>query len=184
MALPHEALLTYADYAAFPDDGVRRELIDGEVVVTPAPNTRHQDLVVRLVVMLSNHVGAGGGRVFVAPYDVVLTDHDVVQPDVVFVADADAHFITRANLQGRPTLAVEVMSDPRADRVRKRDLYARHGVPEYWIADPDADRLEVHRLPRAGATAYPKPELYEGGERVSPLSLPALVVDLDELFRR
>jgi Uma2 family endonuclease len=185
MALQHDAPLTYADFAALPDDLVRRELIDGGVVVTPAPNTRHQDVLGRLFLAFANHLAAsGGGRVFVAPYDVVLSDHTVVEPDLVFVADDDLGLVTEANLQGAPTLAAEVVSHSRTDRVRKRDLYARHGIGEYWVVDPDADRVEVYRLTAAGGGTYPKPELFEVGETVSPRSLPTLTIDLAELFCR
>lgn len=80
---------TYEDYLDFPDDGKRYEIVDGEVHVTPAADTRHQDIVGWVFVRLYQHVDRhGGGRVFVAPYDVVLSDTDVVQPDVLFVAEA------------------------------------------------------------------------------------------------
>lgn len=182
--MPSEVMLTYADFAAFPDDGVRRELIEGEIIVSPSPKTRHQNVLGRLFVAFVNHLAArSGGQAFVAPYDVVLADHTVVEPDLVFVADADLGIITEANIQGSPTFVAEVVSDPRTDRVRKRDLYARHGISEYWVVDPDADRIEVYRL-SAGGGAYPKPELFEVGEALSPVSLPDLVVDLAELFRR
>lgn len=185
MAVQHDAPLTYADLAAFPDDDVRRELIDGEVAVTPSPNTRHQDVLLRLVLAFANHLAAsGGGRVFVAPYDVVLSDHSVVEPDLVFIADEDLDVITEANVQGAPTLVAEVVSHSRTDRVRKRELYARHGIGEYWVVDPDADRVEVYRLVAGGQATYPKPELFEVGETVSPRSVPTLSIDLAELFRR
>ncbi len=76
---------------------------------------------------------------------------------------------------------VEVVSDPRTDRVRKRDLYARHGVPEYWVVDPDADRVEVYRL---RASSYPKPSIVEPGEVLTSMSLPLLRVDVAALLAR
>lgn len=172
--------LTFDDYAAFPDDGRRWELLDGEAYLTPAPNTRHQDVVLRIVTRFSVHTDEhGGGRVFVAPYDVVLSEHDVVEPDVVFVADEDAHRITEANLQGPPTLAVEVLSDPRHDLVRKRKLYAHFGVPEYWVVDPRADRVEVYRLADG---AYGLPALHEPGMELTYDRLPGLRIDVTALF--
>jgi len=171
---------TYEDYVDFPDDGKRYEILDGEVHVTPAANTRHQDIVLWIAVQLHQHVHAhGGGRVFVAPYDVVLSQTDVVEPDVLFVADADAHRITKANLQGPPTLAVEVLSDPRHDRVRKRHLYARFGVKEYWIVDPDGERVEVHVL---AGEQYPTPTLLEAGTVLTTDLLPGLSIDVAELL--
>ena len=171
---------TYEDYLDFPDDGKRYEIVDGEVHVTRAPNTRHQDLVLCLVRRIADHVDQhGGGRVFVAPYDVVLSTTDVVEPDVLFVAEADTHRITTANLQGPPTLAVEVLSEPRHDRVRKRRLYARFGVKEYWVVDPDGERVEVYRL--AGA-AYPTPTILEAGTALTTDLLPGLSIDVAELL--
>lgn len=83
-------------------------------------------------------------------------------------------------------MATEVVSHSRTDRMRKRDLYARYGIGEYWVVDPDADRIEVYRLPAGGddVGAYPKPELFEVGKTVSPGCLPDLVIDLGDLFRR
>ncbi len=171
---------TYEDYADFPDDGKRYEIVEGEVHVTPAANTRHQDIVLRIARGLADHVDAhGGGRVFVAPYDVVLSPTDVVEPDVLFVAEADTHRITKANLQGPPTLAVEVLSDPRHDRVRKRRLYARFGVSEYWIVDPDGERVEVHRL---AGDQYPVPTLLEAGSALVTDLLPGMSLDVSRLL--
>ncbi len=171
---------TYEDYLDFPDDGKRYEIVDGEVHVTPAPLLRHQDIVGWLFVRMYEHVSEhGGGRVFVAPVDVVLSPTDVVEPDVVFVADADTHRITRANIQGPPTLAVEVLSDARHDRVRKRRLYARFGVPEYWLIDPDGERVEVYRL---AGDQYPTPTLLEAGTTLTTDLLPALSIDVAALL--
>lgn len=182
MAVQPRTKLTYEDYTSFPDDGIRRELIEGEVQVTPSPVTRHQRIALRLARLLADHADEHhAGEVFIAPYDVVLSRHDVVQPDIAFVAAAHAHIVTEANVQGPPSLVVEVVSDPRTDRVRKRDLYARHGVPEYWVVDPDADRVEVYRL---RASSYPKPSIVEPGEVLTSMSLPLLRVDVAALLAR
>ena len=174
--------MSYDDYAALPDDGLRRQVIDGEAFVTPAPNTRHQDIVRAVIVALSVHVEThGGGRAFVAPYDVVLSDYDVVQPDVVFVADARIGAINAANIRGVPSLVVEVVSDSRMDRVRKRDLYARAGVPTYWIVDPEADRIEVYRL---AGDRYGSPAIFEPGTTLGIDELDGFALDLTALFRR
>ena len=165
MAVEQPRTLTYADYAALPDDGRRYELIDGELFEMAAPSTRHQDIVLRLGYAFLDHVRRhGGGRVFVAPCDVVLSDTVTVQPDIVYLSDADVHRITAPNIQGPPTLVVEVLSVPRHDLVRKRELYARFGIPEYWIVFPDADRVEVYRL---AGPAYAKPEVLEPGEQLA-----------------
>jgi Uma2 family endonuclease len=174
--------LTYADLAAFPDDGVRRELIDGELIVSPSPRTRHQEILLRLTLALGGHVAEFGvGKIFPAPFDVVLSDSNVVEPDLLFIAEDQLDILTEMNVRGAPALIVEVLSDPRRDRVRKRDLYARFGVLEYWVVDPDADRVEVYRL-RGGA--YAKPEMLEPGETLTYERLPGLRIDLTALFAR
>lgn len=180
MSMVQSGVLTYTDYAALPDDGVRRELVDGAIFVTPSANTRHQDLCGEIYVAFKNFLRAnGGGRIFIAPYDVVLSDRNVVEPDVVFVADDRLDIITPRNIQGVPSLAVEVVSDPRHDRIRKRELYARFGIPEYWIVDPDADRIEVHRLQGGG---YPKPEIFECGDTLTYALLAGFALDIEFLF--
>ena len=180
MAVEQPRTLTYADYVALPDDGRRFELVDGELFELAAPSTRHQDIVVRLGAAIFNHVQrVGHGRVYVAPCDVVLADTVTVQPDVIYLSDADLHRVTAPNIQGPPTLVVEVLSVPRHDLVRNRELYARFGVPEYWVVHPDADRVEVYRL--AGA-AYAKPLVVEPGEQLATDLVPGLVIDVGDLL--
>lgn len=174
--------LRYEDLADFPDDGLRRELIDGEVYVTPSPSVRHQDIVLRLATAFAVHLEShGGGRVFVAPLDVLLGDHDVVEPDVIFVADAASDVIGTPNLRGVPSLLVEVVSDAARDLRLKRDRYERFGVPEYWAVLPDADRIEVYRL---GPQGYGKPAIVEPGETLSPRALDSLTIDVAAILRR
>lgn len=182
MAVQPTRLLTYKDFLTFPLDGIRREIVEGEVLVTPAPSIRHQDLVLRLCYALEEHIrGHGGGRVFVSPLDVRLSEHDVVEPDVIFVAEDALSVIRDKFILGAPSLLVEVVSDPRTDRVRKRGTYARAGVSEYWIVDPDADRVEVYHL-RSGR--YRKPEILEPGEALTTSLLPGLRIDVAELLAR
>jgi Uma2 family endonuclease len=180
--MPEQGLLTYADLAAFPDDGLRRELLEGELLVSPSPRTRHQVISWRLTALIAQHLDAhGGGSAFAAPLDVVLDEHTVVEPDLFFVASDREGIITETNIQGAPSLVIEILSQPRIDRVRKRDIYARFAVPEYWIVDPDADRVEVHRLRGEG---YAKPEIIEPGEVLTTPLLAGLEIDVAALFRR
>lgn len=177
-----QAALTYEDLASFPDDGLRRELLDGELLVSAAPYRRHQVVSGRFHLVLANHLKEhGGGEVYYAPVDVVLTERTVLEPDLLVVTDDQLHILTDANVQGPPALVIEILSNPRVDRVRKRDLYARYGVREYWIADHDADRVEVYRL-RDGR--YGKPEIFEPGDTLSTPLLPGLTIDVAEIFRR
>ena len=141
--------VTYEDYAALPDDGRRYQVLDGELCVTPPPGTRHQEIIGHLYVAMHVHVRTHGlGRVFVAPVDVILSNTSIVQPDVVFVATDRLGLVSARGIEGAPTLAVEILSASTAtlDRRRKRDLYARHGVPYYWIVDGEARTIEAYRL--------------------------------------
>ena len=131
--------LTYADYLIAPDDA-RYELLDGELIMAPAPNIPHQDSLFDLGVDLKLLTRrARIGRVFIAPVDVVLSDTDVVQPDLIFVSRERSHIITKMNIRGAPDLVVEILSPSTAerDRIFKRDLYALHGVKEYWMVDTE-----------------------------------------------
>ncbi|HEX9775951.1 MAG TPA: Uma2 family endonuclease [Actinomycetota bacterium] len=175
-------LLTFDDLFHFPDDGLRRELIDGELFVSPSPVTRHQEILGRLYLEFGVHVrDVGGGKVFIAPLDILFSDRDVVEPDLIVVADDRLDVIGEKNLRGVPSLLIEVVSDSRYDRVRKRDLYARYGVPLYWIVDPDADRIEVYHHEAGG---YAKPEIFEPGDTLTVEFLPGLALDLTTIFAR
>jgi Uma2 family endonuclease len=148
--------LTHSDYLAFPDDGRRHELIDGEHVVTPAPLERHQRVSRRLLVAIDRHVDANGlGEVFHAPFDVILSDHDVVEPDLLFVS-SERRAIVHGWVYGAPDLVIEILSagSRRVDRGTKLHLYDRFGVREYWLVDPDANTVAVHR--RAPDGAFPR----------------------------
>jgi len=152
--MPTRALLTYSDYAALPDDGRRYELHWGEISVTPAPGTRHQGAIVNLVTLLNEHVRSRSlGKVFVAPTDCILSNVTVVQPDVLYIASDRLTIISERGIEGAPTLVVEVLSPStvRLDRDRKMKLYAEHGVPYYWIFDPENRSVEVYTLT---GTAY------------------------------
>ena len=123
--------LTYDDFVHFPDDGNRHELIDGVHHVTPSPDVRHQTIVVRLVLAIGNHLQIHPhlGRVFVSPLDVVLSNHDIVEPEVVYVANDQAEILTEKNVQGPPALVVEVLSHStrKRDAQAKRRLFERFG---------------------------------------------------------
>lgn len=139
--------LTYADYVSLPDDGRRYQLVEGELVVMASPNTRHQLVVGEIYYRLRQHIDQLRlGRVMVSPLDVVLDDHNVLQPDVLFVSTERGGVVAPQNLRGAPDLCVEVLSpgtEP-LDRVRKLELYARFGVSHYWIVDLDAHAIEEY----------------------------------------
>ena len=144
MPLPWGAVLTEDDLATMPDDGHRYELLDGALLVTPAPNINHQRCVGALFALLRSARQAGH-TVFVAPLDVRLSRVTVLEPDVLVARPAD---LTPARLEGPPLLAVEVLSPStrRIDLGSKRMAYEAAGVPAYWLVDPEVPGLTVLEL--------------------------------------
>src|SRR5919198_2323847 len=140
--------LSYDDLQRFPEDNLRRELIDGELIVTAAPTTRHQMVVTVLIARLFAYSEANGGLVLPAPTDVYFSKTNVVEPDVLFVRAENLAKVERSFIRSAPDLVVEVSSPStrRLELVRKRELYERFGVPEYWYVDLESDRVEVYRL--------------------------------------
>jgi Uma2 family endonuclease len=146
---PGRVVLTYRDYAALPDDGRRYEIHEGELSVTPAPGSKHQIVSMRLGAAVHVHVEARSlGIVVAAPFDVILSDRTIVQPDIVFIATDRVGRISERGIEGAPTLVVEILSPStrETDRDAKLRLYASYGVPWYWIVDPDARVVEIYRL--------------------------------------
>ena len=141
--------LTYRDLQQIPQDRNRYELIEGELFVAPAPNTEHQRKAFRLSRILAEHVEQYDlGEVFIAPYDVLLDDSTVLEPDIMFVSKRRHSIVTDRCIEGPPDLVVEALSDSSRtiDRFVKRDRYAEVGVPEYWLLDPFEPRIEVLHL--------------------------------------
>ena len=143
------AMLTYRDYETLPNDGLRYEIHDGELSVTPAPTPQHQIISINLVRALIQHVPAvAPGMLLYAPLDVILADTTIVQPDVVYLAPDRLHRISRRGIEGPPTLAVEILSPSTRtiDRVTKHHLYARYRVPQLWLIDPETRVVEAFTL--------------------------------------
>jgi Uma2 family endonuclease len=177
--------LTYEDYLEFPEDGKRHELIEGDHVVTPAPNIRHQNLVGELYARLRAFVKDRDlGHVLMAPTDVLLSEHEVVQPDLLFVAREHLERIGEAYVDGPPDLVVEIVSETtrRRDEVAKRHLYERRGVEEYWVVDPVVDAIKVHRRTASGRFERRAELTAEAGNVLSSPLLPGLEIPLEEIF--
>ncbi|MFN8591010.1 MAG: Uma2 family endonuclease [Thermomicrobiales bacterium] len=142
--------LTYDDLLAMPDDGLRREIINGELIVNPAPEANHQRILGSIYRLLDDYaLETHRGEVFMAPFDVILTRFDAVQPDLVFLLASHGRVPDHDHaINYPPDVAVEILSPSSrgTDRVRKMALYARAGVPEYWLADPAQRVLTVHHL--------------------------------------
>lgn len=176
--------LTYDDYVTFPDDGKRREIIDGELFVTPAPTIRHQRLSMRLTGFILEHLRAhGGGELFAAPTDVLLSEVDVVQPDLLFVSSDRKDQVAEACVQGAPDLVVEILSPTtrRTDETTKRKRYEQFDVREYWIVDPEIDTVKVYRRGAKGLERIAELSLEAGDTLTTPL-LPGFAIPLARIF--
>ncbi len=135
----------YKDYLLLPEDK-RYEILDVDLYLVPAPKTRHQRISLNLSAAIHQYVRQRGlGQVLEAPCDVVLSNEDIVQPDILFIRKAHAFLIGEANITGAPDLVIEILSagTRKKDIELKRKIYARFKVAEYWIVDPDAETVEI-----------------------------------------
>jgi len=177
--------LTYEDLVALPDDGMRHELIDGEHFVTPAPATPHQLILGNLYLLVATHVREQRvGVVMLAPFDVVFSRYDVVEPDLIYFTRARfKEVVGEKNAQGPPNLAVEILSPStrRRDEVLKRRLYERNAVDEYWVVDPKLKTVKIHRLVEGKYQKAAELSLEDGAVLTTPL-LPDLSLPLTEIF--
>lgn len=174
--------VSYDDLAQMPDDGRRYELYDGEVVVVPSPILLHQVVAWRVCRILDDYAGQTGGLAVASPMDVIFSDYDVVQPDILFLtADSMRTVSLMDRVRQPPDLAVEVLSPSTAsnDRGRKMRMFQRYGVPEYWIVDPIAETIEIYRL---AESAYALVGTFSGSEKMYSSALPDLTVVPSSVF--
>jgi len=183
---PQDTRLTYDDFLLFPDDGKRHEIIDGEHYVTASPNTRHQVLVGRLYFEIELYLrqNPGVGRVFVAPFDVIFTRWDVVEPDLLFIAGDQADILTEKNVQGAPALVIEILSPGtrKTDEQIKRRLFEREAVREYWLVDPELDLVTVFRRKSDGSFPRDAELAREAHDVLTTPLMPGLAINLIDLL--
>jgi len=148
---------TYKDYKSLPESETKRyELIEGELIMIPSPNFKHQSVSGNLAFILRGFVQKRNlGIIIYAPFDVHLGDN-VVQPDILFVSKERSYVITEEEIKGAPDLVIEILSPATAERDRtyKKVLYARYGVSEYWIVDPGKKTIEVLTLKKEGYKTF------------------------------
>jgi len=176
------AELTVEDYMALPDDGKRYELIDGELILFPAPIPDHQPVITALMRLIENFVYEFDlGRVFAAATDVVFPGNIVLQPDILFISNARLGIIGTKNIQGAPDLAVEVLSPSTESRDRniKAEPYWKHGVREYWLVDISRRRIEVLG---AGRTGFELLGVYGADDALESPTLSGLSMNVGEAF--
>ncbi|MCU0579061.1 MAG: Uma2 family endonuclease [Desulfobacterota bacterium] len=189
MAAPAEKnrKLTYRDYLQW-DDHERWEIIAGEAYnMTPAPSRAHQEILGALFNAFYNYLVDKSCKVYVAPFDVRLTENqsdsdvsNVVQPDLTVVCDPSK--LDEKGCAGSPDLIVEIISPSTAahDYIRKLALYERRQVPEYWIVHPVDKTVMIFLLTEK--QEYGKPRIYAGEDRIPVTLFPDLVIDLKKVF--
>ena len=175
---------TYEDFLNFPNDGKRHEIIDGEHFVTPSPNTKHQAVSMNLtrafiLYLEQQHLG----HLFAAPLDVLFSDLDVVEPDLLYISRERAHVLTDKHVRGAPDLVVEILSPGtrKTDEAIKRKLYERFDVREYWVVDPELDAIKIYRLMEGVFTRVAELSVEAGDTLTTPL-LPDFSVPLADMF--
>ncbi len=179
-----EDVITVADYRAMPEGPPYYQLIDGELIMSPSPNRYHQEIAGNVFAMLRAHVRKNTlGFVYFAPIDVYLSDVDVVQPDVLFVSNANRHLLADDGIHGGPDLVVEIISpsNGQLEKRRKRPLYARHGVKEEWLIDPHLE--QIHRYDFTSDVAKPV-RIVDSDESFETPLLPGLLVSAADIFKR
>jgi len=174
----------YQDYLQLPEDK-RYEIIDGDLFMVPSPNEAHQRFLVTLTNIMVNYVRKNKlGSIYCAPFDVLFSEEDIVQPDIIFVSNENRKIITKDNIKGAPDLLVEILSPgtSKRDLGIKKKLYAKNGVCEYWIVDPAQETIEVLNL-KEGAFLG---KSYNTGvgqtSRLSSSVIQGFDIDIKEIF--
>ncbi len=173
---------TYQDYIELPDE-FRSELIEGELLMTPSPIPFHQKVLFRLAKILAEHVAVESlGEVYISPLDVVLSNQDVVQPDILFISQTTKQIVTDVNIKGVPDLIVEVISPSSKERDRfiKKALYLKFGVSEYWLVDLEKRCVEILSL---ADNEYKLIGIFLPEDSLSTPLFPGLNLSVDSLFK-
>jgi Uma2 family endonuclease len=173
---------TYQEYCYLPNDGRRYEIIEGDLYVTPAPSSMHQTVSRRLQFALMSQLEATGiAMVFNAPFDVIMAETSVVQPDLAIIRQSRRGSISKRGLEGIPDVAIEIISPTTRgnDAILKKAAYARAGIPEYWIVDPDLGHVEIFRLKESG---YDPGVLFDRSATLTSPSFPEVAVPLLPVF--
>ncbi|MFC0211684.1 Uma2 family endonuclease [Paenibacillus chartarius] len=179
--LVREHPFTYEAYAAMPEDGNRYEIVDGILeLMSPGPALPHQSVSAELEYLLNSSCRSEY-MIFHAPLDLILSPTDMRQPDVMIVHRSRQHILTNRGIEGPPDVIAEILSpgSKRRDRLSKAATYAKYGVEEYWIVDPDGESLEQYML---RGSVYELIEVYEGDAPLRSDKLPCATFTMNELF--
>ena len=180
-----EPLLTIADLDAMPEnDGNRYEIIEGELFVSCSPGLTHQIVSSNLIVLIRNYLKTNPIGIAVATPGLILSNYSGVIPDLVFFRhEQRADIVTDDRLTAAPRLVIEILSpgsaNVRRDRIAKLNLYAKHGVPEYWIVDPKKLQLDRYRL---RATSFDLFETLQIEDHLTSDELPGFSCEIRDVF--
>jgi len=172
---------TYEDYVLMPE-GKRYEIVEGELYMVPAPTTTHQRISRKLEEMLSRFVEERKlGEVFDAPIDVVFSETDIVQPDIIFISNENKNIIKEENIKGAPDLIIEILSPSSAqrDKIIKKKLYARNGVKEYWLVEPQKKTIEAMVLAKRGYETF---KVFSDKEVLTTRLIKGLQIPVENIF--
>lgn len=176
-----DRLYTYEDYLKIDDDN-QYELIGGKLILVPAPRTFHQRVKGRLYVCIYDYIRKNNlGEVLDAPTDVLLSDIEKPQPDILFISKERLDIITEMNVQGAPDLVVEILSPStgKYDKVEKSKMYYKYGVKEYWIVDPDHKTIEVFIPAEKNWNLF---QSYDDEDTLTSRLLTGLEIQLRDIF--
>jgi len=177
-------LLTYDDYVTFPDsDGIRKEIIEGELFMSPAPSIKHQSILRNLFRIIDKFVLENElGEVLFAPCDVIFSNINIMQPDILYISNENLEILTTLNIKGAPDLIIEILSPSTIenDRIYKKLVYEKFGVKEYWIVDPQEEIIEVWSLKNARFQLFHKAKKTE---KLTSKLLEDLELELSLIFR-
>ncbi len=174
----------YDDYLNIPEDGKRYEIIDGELYLLPTPNLDHQSILGNLFgAIASFREEQKYGKIFLSPLDVVFSNINIIQPDLIFVSKENFGILTPENIRGTPDLVIEILSPKTEirDRTIKFNAYSKFGVLEYWMVHEEKETVEVWRHNSNQLVFH---ALLEKTETLATPLLPGLEISLEKIFRQ
>jgi len=182
VAGPPQGFWTYEAYAALPDDGGRYEIVQGVLIMSPAPTPEHQSVLGEIYSYLRECIQlTGRGLVYMGPLDVELSERNVFQPDVMVVLKEHIDRLQKKHFVGAPDLAVEIISPSSAtyDRLTKYDTYEQAGIPEYWLVNPKRRTIEVFVLEER---RYHSLGVFQGEQVLPSRLIPSRIVPIERFF--
>jgi Uma2 family endonuclease len=174
--------VTVADYKVLPETGPQYQLVEGSLHMAPAPSRFHQDISRNIQVLIANWIEAGGGgKIYTAPFDVYLDETNVFQPDHVYISEQNIGILTDAGAEGAPDLIVEILSPStrNIDLGPKKKVFARHGVREMWIIDPEPKTIAQYFLP---VDAEKPARIFSESDSFTSEILPGLTIEGPKVF--